>query len=220
MLFEDDYMDIASDLLSEMRLVVEGAVTLFEDKLPVCMRWARDNNEHEALSALNDVGSALYLMRRHIKRLQAEHHKATTSNGESGQPSKETRRAANRSPPHSRRIALTIINLLDNSPQISNETINILAAEAQVQDESQRAAKIVRMLKVGVGSCVHHEQFGKPGLCHSGFFAGLGKALGKVIAQGTFALVLHGSSSLLFLVPEHKTSVLEKGGVHHEAHIM
>ena len=84
MLFEEDYMDIASDLLSELRLVVEGAVTLFEDELPVLMRLARDNNESEALSALNDIGGALYLMRRHVKRLQAEHHKATTSNGESG----------------------------------------------------------------------------------------------------------------------------------------
>ena len=45
------------------------------------MRWARDNNESEALSALNDIGGALYLMRRHIKRLQAEHHKVTTTNG-------------------------------------------------------------------------------------------------------------------------------------------
>ena len=84
MIFQEDYMDIASDLLSEMRLVVEGAVTLFEDELPILMRWARDNNKSEALSALNDVGSALYLMRRHIKRLQAAHYKATAINGESG----------------------------------------------------------------------------------------------------------------------------------------
>ena len=84
MLFEEDYMDIASDLLSEIRLVVEGAVNLFEDELPVLIRMARDNHANEALSALNDIGGALYLMRRHIKRLQAEHHKATTTNGESG----------------------------------------------------------------------------------------------------------------------------------------
>ena len=84
MLFEEDYMDIASELLSEMRLLVEGAINLYEDETPVLMRWARDNNEAEALSALNDIGGALYLMRRHIKRLQAEHHKATASNGESG----------------------------------------------------------------------------------------------------------------------------------------
>ena len=31
MLFEEDYMDIASELLSEMRLLVEGAINLYED---------------------------------------------------------------------------------------------------------------------------------------------------------------------------------------------
>ena len=84
MIFQEDYMDIASELLSEMRLLVEGALSLFEDETPVLMRWARDNNEAEALSALNDIGGALYLMRRHIKRLQAEHHKTTATDGESG----------------------------------------------------------------------------------------------------------------------------------------
>ena len=84
MLFEEDYMDIASELLSEMRLLVEGAINLYEDETPVLMRWARDSNEAEALSAMNDIGGALYLMRRHIKRLQAEHHKATATDGESG----------------------------------------------------------------------------------------------------------------------------------------
>ena len=84
MLFEEDYMDIASELLSEMRLLVEGAINLYEDETRVLMRWARDNNEAGALSAMNDIGGALYLMRRHVKRLQAEHHKATTGNGKSG----------------------------------------------------------------------------------------------------------------------------------------
>ena len=84
MIFQEDYMNIASELLSEMRLLVEGAVNLYENETRVLMRWARDNNESEALSALNDIGGALYLMRRHVKRLQAEHHKATASNGESG----------------------------------------------------------------------------------------------------------------------------------------
>ena len=45
MIFQEDYMDIASELLSEMRLLVEGALSLFEDETPVLMRWARDNNE-------------------------------------------------------------------------------------------------------------------------------------------------------------------------------
>ena len=83
MLFEEGYMDIAGDLLSELRLVVEGAVTLFEDDAYPLTRLARQAEEHDALGALNDIGAALYLMRRHIRRLQAEHYKATTRDGKS-----------------------------------------------------------------------------------------------------------------------------------------
>lgn len=76
MLFEEDYMDISCELLSEMRLLVEGAITLFEDDTGCLNRLATEAGQEEARSALNDIGGALYLMRRHIKRLQAEHHKA------------------------------------------------------------------------------------------------------------------------------------------------
>ena len=75
-------MDIAIELLSEMRLLVEGAINLYEDDTAPLMRLARDHNEAEALSALNDLGAALYIMRRHIRRLQAEHIKASTSKTE------------------------------------------------------------------------------------------------------------------------------------------
>ena len=78
MIFEEDYMDISIDLLSEMRLLVEGAITLYEDDATALMRLARDHDEPEALRALNDLGAALYIMRRHIKRLQAAHLKAST----------------------------------------------------------------------------------------------------------------------------------------------
>ena len=76
MLFDTNYLDLSGDLLSEMRLLVEGAITLFVDDTTALMRLARDHNEQEALSALNDIGGALYIMRRHIKRLQAEQQKA------------------------------------------------------------------------------------------------------------------------------------------------
>ena len=78
MLFEEEYLDISGDLLSEMRLLVEGAITLFEDETGCLNRLATDAGQEEARSALNDIGGALYLMRRHIKRLQAEHYKAAT----------------------------------------------------------------------------------------------------------------------------------------------
>ena len=77
MLFEEDYLDISGDLLSEMRLLAEGAITLFEDDTGCLNRLATDAGQEDARSALNDIGGALYLMRRHIKRLQAEHRKAS-----------------------------------------------------------------------------------------------------------------------------------------------
>lgn len=75
-----DFMDIASDRLSEMRLLVEGAITLFEDEASVLCRLARDAGDDDARSALNDIGAALYCMRRHIVHLQAVHHKEATRN--------------------------------------------------------------------------------------------------------------------------------------------
>lgn len=78
MLFEEDYLDISGDLLTEMRLLVEGAITLFEDETGCLNRLATEAGQEEARSALNDIGGALYLMRRHIKHLQLEHHKAAT----------------------------------------------------------------------------------------------------------------------------------------------
>lgn len=77
-----DFMDIASDRLSEMRLLVEGAITLFEDEASSLCRLARDAGDNDARSAFNDIGSALYCMRRHVIHLQTAHHKEATRNGE------------------------------------------------------------------------------------------------------------------------------------------
>ena len=73
-----DFMDIAGDRLSEMRLLVEGAITLFEDEASVLCHLARDAEEDDARSAFNDIGAALYCMRRHVIHLQAAHHKEAT----------------------------------------------------------------------------------------------------------------------------------------------
>ena len=78
-----DVMDIAGDRLSEMRLLVEGAITLFEDEANVLCHLARDAEEDDARSAFNDIGSALYCMRRHVIHLQAAHHKDATRSSNS-----------------------------------------------------------------------------------------------------------------------------------------
>lgn len=67
-----DFMDVAADLLSEMRLLVEGAISLYEDDTTVLITPAAKAEQPEAHIALSDIGGALYELRRHIKRLQIE----------------------------------------------------------------------------------------------------------------------------------------------------
>ena len=79
---EDDFMWVAGNTFSEMRLMVEGAITLFEDDAGALCQLARDEEKNEAQLALNDIGTALYAFRNHIRTLQAAHHKAATQEPE------------------------------------------------------------------------------------------------------------------------------------------
>ena len=73
MTWEDDFMFLTGSTFSEMRLLVEGAIRLFEDDAGCLLRLALDAEKHEAVSALNDIGTALYEFRRHVKKLQEAH---------------------------------------------------------------------------------------------------------------------------------------------------
>lgn len=70
-----DFMDVAADLLSEMRLLVEGAITRYEDDLTALITPASKLERPDAHIALSDIGSALYSLRRHITQLQIECYK-------------------------------------------------------------------------------------------------------------------------------------------------
>jgi len=76
MKLEDDFMWITSNAFSEMRLLIEGAICLFEDETGVLCKLAREAGEHQANMAVNDIGTALYAFRSHIRTLQEAHHKA------------------------------------------------------------------------------------------------------------------------------------------------
>ena len=78
MTLEDDFMSMASDAFSQMRLLAEGAITLFEDEADILSRLARDAGKVEAMTAFNDIGTALYAFRSYIKKLQAAQHQAET----------------------------------------------------------------------------------------------------------------------------------------------
>ena len=67
-----DFMDVVADLLSDMRLLAEGALTQYESDLTALISPAAKAEKPEAHIALSDIGGALYELRRHIKRLQVE----------------------------------------------------------------------------------------------------------------------------------------------------
>ena len=82
MTLEDDFMWITSHAFSEMRLMVEGALNLFEDDSGLLCWLAREAGELEAMRSLNDIGTCLYEFRRQIKALQEAHYKTSTQTQE------------------------------------------------------------------------------------------------------------------------------------------
>ena len=78
MILEAAYMWITSHEFSEMRLLVEGALNLYEDDTGILCRLAREAGKIEALRSINDIGTALYELKRHIIALQEAHYKAET----------------------------------------------------------------------------------------------------------------------------------------------
>ena len=69
-----------SDMLDEMRLMVEGAIVLFEDDALPLTRLARDSKEFAAGSAFNMIGTALYNLRTFIREMQEAQFQRPASN--------------------------------------------------------------------------------------------------------------------------------------------
>ena len=73
--WDDDFMCLTSSHFSEMRLLIEGAILIFEEDAGTLFRLARDAEQHEAMSAMNDIGTALYEIRQRVKQLQEAHRR-------------------------------------------------------------------------------------------------------------------------------------------------
>ena len=61
------------DSMDSMRLIVEGAVMLFEEDACPITRMAQDNGELVAAAAFNTIGEALYSLRSLVRDLQKAH---------------------------------------------------------------------------------------------------------------------------------------------------
>ena len=69
------FIDITCRLFSEMRLMAEGAISIYEDDAQPLCRLTQDADNTTALSTLDDIGTALYALRANIRQLQEAHHK-------------------------------------------------------------------------------------------------------------------------------------------------
>ena len=72
---EDSYLWIAGIKQLEMRLIVEGAIALYEDEAVPLLGLAIKNEKYEVADAFDALGTALYNMRQHISDLQTAHRK-------------------------------------------------------------------------------------------------------------------------------------------------
>lgn len=66
----NEYLWKSSDAAAEMRLLVEGAITLYEGDAMGLQTLARENDQPEAATAIDTIGTALYGLRERAKRLQ------------------------------------------------------------------------------------------------------------------------------------------------------
>ena len=72
--FNDNYLDATADVISDMHVLIEGAIAIFENDTGPLNRLAIQHKEYEARMALNDIGGALYTFRRQIQKLQTAVH--------------------------------------------------------------------------------------------------------------------------------------------------
>lgn len=82
---ETIFLSVAANHFSEMRLLAEGAIALYENQATVLCRMARDADNHEAQIAFNDIGAALYDLRSHMEELQEALHQAVLLDAPEGE---------------------------------------------------------------------------------------------------------------------------------------
>lgn len=76
MTWTDNYLDVTADRFSDMHVIIEGAIALFENDTGPIIRLCTQHQEYEARTAFNDIGGALYSLRKHIRSLQDALRKA------------------------------------------------------------------------------------------------------------------------------------------------
>ena len=70
-----DYVWNTGNTFEIMRLLVEGAVTLYDDEASPLFRLGRQYGQEKAACAFDAIGTALFELRMHIMKLQELHGK-------------------------------------------------------------------------------------------------------------------------------------------------
>ena len=72
---EDFFIDVSDNILTNMRLLIEGAVSLYETDAAPLHRLAKSNDMMVASRGFNSIGSALYDLREYIREFEEAHIK-------------------------------------------------------------------------------------------------------------------------------------------------
>lgn len=73
------FIDVAGSVLADMRVLIEGAVTLYEDDALPLNRLALKNDMLNAASAFDAIGVALYSICQHVRTFQEAYMKEVHS---------------------------------------------------------------------------------------------------------------------------------------------
>ena len=70
---EESYLWKSGIIQSEMRLIIEGAIALYEGDAVPLLGLANKSQQYDAADAFDTIGTALYGLREHVRNLQAAH---------------------------------------------------------------------------------------------------------------------------------------------------
>ena len=70
---EESYLWKSGIIQYEMRLIIEGAIALYEGDAVPLLGLANKSEQYEAADAFDSIGTALHGLRDHVRNLQKAH---------------------------------------------------------------------------------------------------------------------------------------------------
>ena len=70
---EESYLWKSGIIQYEMRLIIEGAIALYEGDAVPLLGLANKSQQYDAADAFDTIGTALYGLREHMRNLQTAH---------------------------------------------------------------------------------------------------------------------------------------------------